>query len=151
MKGKIMQKQIEILLAEDNSDDVLLIKKAFLQAKLVNIIRVVRDGEEALAYLQQQGRYKDAQRPGLVLLDIRMPKKNGFEVLEELKRNGSLRNLPVVILTTSNAEEDIAKSYASGACSFITKPVNCEEFKKLVERFELYWVLVSQIPHYPEE
>lgn len=139
--------KIEILMAEDNEDDILMTQKAFQSSKLLNGINVVKDGEEAMAYFRRQGKYKDAKRPGLVLLDINMPKKDGWAVLKEIKADPELRSIPVLILTTSKQEEDVARSYASGACSFIPKPVGFQAFQKLVERFELYWMLVARLPH----
>lgn len=137
---------IKILLAEDNEDDIFMIRKAFEEIKLMNVMDVVKDGEEAMAYLRRQGPYKDAQFPGLLLLDIRMPKKDGFEVLKEIKGDPALKHLPVVFLTTSKQEEDVVKSYAGGACSFVVKPVGFTQFQEMVKQFELYWVLVSRVP-----
>jgi CheY-like chemotaxis protein len=137
---------VEILLVEDNEDDIVLTQEAFTEAKLMNVINTVRDGEEALAYLRREGKYKVARLPGLILLDINMPKKNGFEVLETMKADPSLRSLPVVMLTTSDREEDIVRSYADGACSYIRKPVDLDRFIDVVKQFELYWTLVSKIP-----
>jgi CheY-like chemotaxis protein len=137
---------VEILLVEDNEDDIVLTQEAFTEARLVNVINTVRDGEEALAYLRREGKYKVARLPGLILLDINMPKKNGFEVLEAMKADPSLRSLPVIMLTTSDREEDIVCSYADGACSYIRKPVDLDRFVDVVKQFELYWTLVSQIP-----
>lgn len=141
-----MHKSVELLLVEDNEDDIVLIEEAFAEAKLMNVIYKVKDGEEALAYLRQEGKYKHVQRPGLVLLDINMPKKNGFEVLKELKADPRLQALPVVMLTTSDREEDIARSYNDGACSYIRKPMTLERFAQVVKDFELYWTLVSRVP-----
>ena len=137
---------IEILLAEDSDDDVLIIQSAFTKERLLNIIKVVGDGEEAMNYLRKQGKYQDVRQPGLVLLDINMPKKNGLEVLKEIKQDSVLQHIPVVILTTSSREEDIVKSYSSGACSYITKPVVVDELRKVLKHFELYWTLVAKIP-----
>lgn len=137
---------VEILLVEDNEDDIVLTQEAFTEAKLVNVINTVRDGEEALAYLRREGQYKVARLPGLILLDINMPKKNGFEVLEAMKVDPALRSLPVIMLTTSDREEDIVRSYADGACSYIRKPVDLDRFIDVVKQFELYWTLVSKIP-----
>ncbi len=137
---------VEILLVEDNEDDIVLTQEAFTEARLVNVINTVRDGEEALAYLRREGKYKVARLPGLILLDINMPKKNGFEVLEAMKADPSLQSLPVIMLTTSDREEDIVRSYADGACSYIRKPVDLDRFVDVVKQFELYWTLVSQIP-----
>jgi CheY-like chemotaxis protein len=137
---------VDILLVENNEDDVVLIREAFADARLVNIVHVVRDGEEALAYLRCEGPYRDAARPGLVLLDIAMPKKNGFETLHDMRTDPTLRTIPVVMLTTSRREEDIAHSYAEGACSFISKPVRVEQLHEVLKQFALYWVLVSKVP-----
>jgi len=146
----MMSEPLELLLVEDNEDDIVIIREAFADARLGNVLNTVRDGEEALAYLRQEGRYQDAHRPGLVLLDINMPKKNGFEVLETIKAHPQLRSLPVIMLTTSDREEDIVHSYADGACSYIRKPVDLNQFNEVVKHFELYWTLVSRIPGYKE-
>lgn len=141
-----MGEPMEILLVEDNEDDILLEQEALADAKLVNLMSVVRDGEEALAYLRRQGKYQNARLPGLILLDINMPKKNGFEVLNEIKMDTDLKHIPVVMLTTSDSEADIVKSYARGACSFITKPMDFDKFRDVIRQFALYWALVSRIP-----
>jgi len=137
---------LEILLVEDNEDDILLEQEALAEAKLVNLMSVVRDGEEAMAFLRRQGRYQNAQIPGLILLDINMPKKNGFEVLNELKADPTLMHIPVVMLTTSDNEADIVKSYVKGACSYITKPMDFDKFREVVKQFALYWALVARVP-----
>lgn len=137
---------MDILLVEDNEDDILLEEEALADAKLVNLMYIVRDGEEAMAYLRRQGKYHNAQRPGLILLDINMPKKNGFEVLNEIKADPSLMHIPVIMLTTSDNEADIVKSYAKGACSFITKPMNFDKFRDVVNQFAIYWGLVARVP-----
>lgn len=137
---------MEILLVEDNEDDILLEQEAIADAKLVNLMHVVRDGEEAMAYLRRQGKYRNAQMPGLVLLDINMPKKNGFEVLNDMKADPDLMHIPVVMLTTSDNEADIVKSYAKGACSFITKPMDFDKFRDVIRQFALYWALVARVP-----
>ncbi len=140
-------KVIEILLAEDNDDDCVMIKEGFEDKKFLNIIDVVKDGEEVLTYLRQEGNYREKRMPGLVLLDINMPKKTGLEALQEIKDDPKLKHIPVIVLTTSSREEDIVKSYQYGACSYLNKPVEFEDFFKVVERFELYWALVSKIPN----
>lgn len=137
---------LEILLVEDNEDDILMTLEAFREAKLANVVRVLHDGEQALAYLRRQGEHRDVVLPGLVLLDINMPRKGGFEVLEEMKLAPELQHIPVIMLTTSTREEDVAKSYASGACSYIPKPVSMEQFIEMARQFSLYWALVSRIP-----
>jgi CheY-like chemotaxis protein len=147
-----MKEQIvEILLVEDSEDDIVMIEEALENAKLLNILQVVRDGEEAMAYLRREGKYANAVPPGLILLDINMPKKNGFEVLEEIKSDPELKQTPVVMLTTSDRETDIVKSYSAGANSYITKPVGFENLKKVVEQLGLYWAVVARIPHPPEK
>jgi CheY-like chemotaxis protein len=142
----MMSEPLELLLVEDNDDDIVLIEDAFAEAKLMNVIFAVRDGEEALAYLRQEGQYTHRRRPGLVLLDINMPKKNGFEVLEAIKADPRLRTLPVIMLTTSDREEDVVRSYNDGASSYIRKPITLEQFARVIKGFELYWTLVSRIP-----
>ena len=137
---------IEILVIDDNEDDIIMIKEAMSEAKLINLVNRVHDGEQALAYLRKQGEYADANTPALILLDINMPRKNGFEVLEEIKADPQLRSLPVVMLTTSAREEDIVRSYASGACSFISKPVDFDKFQEIARQFSLYWALVAKVP-----
>ena len=139
-------KPMEILLVEDNEDDIVLEQEALAEAKLVNLMSVVRDGEEAMAFLRRQGQYQNAQIPGLILLDINMPKKNGFEVLHELKADPALMHIPVVMLTTSDNESDIVKSYAKGACSYITKPMDFDKFRDVIKQFALYWALIARIP-----
>ena len=140
------QPPIDILLVEDNDDDILLTREAFSEGRLVNIVHAVQDGEEALQYLRRQGQYSDAPLPGLVLLDINMPKMNGLEVLEEIKADPDIKHLPVVMLTTSERENDIVHSYEFGACSYIKKPVQLSDFRDTLRRFELYWALVARIP-----
>lgn len=142
----MMSESVELLLVEDNEDDIVLIEEAFVEAKLMNVIFKVRDGEEALAYLRQEGPYTHMRKPGLVLLDINMPKKNGFEVLQAMKADPLLQSLPVVILTTSDREDDIVRSYADGACSYIRKPMTLQQFAQAVKDFELYWTMVSRLP-----
>jgi len=140
---------IDILLAEDSEDDVVLIRETLEGTKLVNLAQVVPDGEQALDYLRQAGQYRNAQRPGLVLLDINMPRKNGLEVLEAMKADPKLRMLPVIMLTISGREEDVVRAYANGACSYIRKPVGFNDFQKLVNQFCLYWAQVATIPGHP--
>lgn len=138
---------IEILLVEDNEDDVVLAREAFDESRLLNIVHVVRDGEQALAYLRREGEFADRHLPGLVLLDINMPRKNGFEVLDEVKSDPALKYLPMVMLTVSDREEDVVKSYAGGAVSYIRKPVTFDQLRMIVHKFELYWTVVSRLPN----
>lgn len=137
---------IDILLVEDNDDDIVLIREALEDARLLNMLHVVTDGQEAMEYLRQQGRHQDVAPPGLVLLDINMPKKNGFEVLIEMKAIPALRHIPVVMLTSSDREEDIVRSYSDGASSFIRKPVNFNDFQEVIKQFAIYWALVVKVP-----
>jgi CheY-like chemotaxis protein len=139
---------LAILLVDDNEDDIVIVQETFADAQLAHIMHTVRDGEEALMYLRREGPYKDVPQPGLLLLDINMPKKNGFEVMQELKGDPQLRSLPVIMLTTSDREEDIVLSYAYGAASYIRKPVDLDQFRAVVKQFEIYWTLVSRIPAY---
>jgi CheY-like chemotaxis protein len=141
-----MTEAIEILLAEDNEDDVLMIREAFEETDIASIVGVVSDGEEALRYLRRLPPYQQARRPGLLLLDINMPKKDGFQVLEELKSDSHLRHLPVVMLTTSHREEDVVRCYSGGACSYVTKPIDFKHFQDIVRQFGLYWTLVARVP-----
>ena len=136
----------DILIAEDNEDDILLIREAFEEVNMVNRIAVVRDGEEALAYLRGEGPFRDSPLPGMVLLDINMPKKTGLEVLTDIKAEPRFRALPSVMLTVSEREEDIIRSFEQGACSYIRKPVTFTRFITVVKEFEMYWTLVSKIP-----
>jgi CheY-like chemotaxis protein len=137
---------LEILVVDDNEDDVLLLQESLRDLPEVNLLQAVHDGEEALAFLRREGQYAGVSRPGLVLLDINMPKKNGFEVLAEMKSDPSLRTIPVVMLTTSNRDADVTTAYGGGACSFVTKPVNFDRLKLIAEHFVCYWTTVVQIP-----
>jgi chemotaxis family two-component system response regulator Rcp1 len=131
---------------EDNPDDIELAMEALKDAKVGNILKVVRDGEEALAYLRCEGQYHGAMRPDLILLDLNMPKKDGREVLKEIKNHPTLRRIPVVILTTSQAEEDILNTYDLHANCYITKPVDFTQFLKVVRSIEDFWLTVVKLP-----
>jgi CheY-like chemotaxis protein len=137
---------VEILLVDDNEDDIVIIQEAFAEMTRTIIISTVRDGEEALRYLRREGKFSSAQIPDAVLLDINMPRKSGFEVLEELKRESTLSSLPVIMLTMSDREEDVVRAYASGARSYIQKPVDLKLFKTVLKQFEEYWTGVSRLP-----
>ncbi len=137
---------IEILLVEDNPGDVRLTVEALKEAKVHNRLSVVSDGVEALAFLRRTGRYTDAIRPDVILLDLNLPKKDGREVLAEIKADETLRRIPVVILTTSKAEEDILRSYALHANCFITKPVDLDQFIKVVRSIEEFWFTIVRLP-----
>jgi CheY-like chemotaxis protein len=142
-------KPIVILLVEDNPDHVLIIKRGLEGNNVANEICVANDGQEAMDYLLHQGQYCDAgkaPRPGLILLDIKLPKLDGFEVLSRIKRDPSLKSIPVIILTSSDQEVDIAKGYLQGANSYVSKPMQFSEFVKKVREVELYWILVNRLP-----
>ena len=138
--------QIEILLVEDDPADVELTKEAMLQSKIVVNLNVVIDGEQALEYLQRNGEYKDSTRPDMVLLDLNLPKLDGRDVLKAMKQNDDLKTIPVIVLTTSKAEEDIVKSYGLGANCFITKPVGLEQFTEVVRSIEDFWFTIVRLP-----
>jgi chemotaxis family two-component system response regulator Rcp1 len=137
---------IEILLVEDNPGDVRLTKEALKEGKVMNVLNTVGDGEEALAYLHRQGAYAQAARPDLILLDLNLPRKSGREVLAEIKEDPELKRIPVVILTVSEAEQDIVKSYNLHANCYITKPVNLEQFVEVVKSIEDFWLTVVMLP-----
>jgi len=144
-QGKV-GKPIEILLVEDNAADVRLTREAFDDAKVLNNLNVVGDGVEAMAYMRREGKYANATRPDLVLLDLNMPRKDGREVLAEVKADPDLMRIPVVILTVSKAEEDILKSYNLHANCYISKPVNLAQFLKVVESIENFWLTIVELP-----
>ncbi|MBN1273303.1 MAG: response regulator [Candidatus Aminicenantes bacterium] len=137
---------IEILLVEDNPGDVRLMMEALKDCKVQNHIHVVEDGAEALDFIFRKKAYKDAPRPDLILLDLNLPKKDGREVLAEIKKNDSLKRIPVVILTASNAEKDILKAYDLNANCYITKPVDLDQFINVVKSIENFWLCVVMLP-----
>lgn len=137
---------IEILMVEDNPGDVRLTKEALKDAKVSNTLRVVEDGAAALDYLHRRGVHADAPRPDLILLDLNLPKKNGREVLEEIKQDANLKSIPVVILTTSQAEEDVVRAYSLHANCYITKPVDFTQFAKIVRTIEDFWLSIVTLP-----
>lgn len=141
---------VEILLVEDNPGDVRLTVEALKEGKVSNNLNVVRDGVEALAYLQKQNGYTECRKPDLILLDLNLPKKNGQEVLREIKKDPVLKRIPVVILTTSEAEQDVLKSYDLHANCYITKPVDLEQFMRVVQLIEDFWFTVVMLPGYKE-
>ena len=141
-------KSIAILMADDE-DDRLMTKEALNEARLVNDLRFVVDGEELLDYLHRRGKFTDpadSPRPGLILLDLNMPKKDGREALKEIKADSDLRRIPIVVLTTSEAEEDIYRSYDLGVNSFITKPVSFEGLVYVISALAQYWFQIVQLP-----
>ena len=137
---------IEILLVEDSAGDVRLTQEALRDAKVQNNLHVVSDGMEATSFLWRQGKHANAPRQGLILLDLNLPKKGGREVLEEVKLDPGLQNIPVVILTTSAAEEDILRSYQLHANCYITKPVDLDQFLKVVKTIDDFWLTIVRFP-----
>ena len=139
-------KPIHILLVEDNEGDIFLVTEALEEGKIVNKISVAKDGKEAIDFLEKKGKYQNADRPDLILLDINLPKKNGFEVLEHIKAQKNLKQIPVIMLTTSSAEKDILMSYKNHANCYITKPVDVENFLKVVYSIENFWISIVTLP-----
>ena len=142
-------KVITILLADDDPDDRQLTRDAFAENRLANVLNTVEDGEELLEYLQRRGRYadlKDVPLPGLILLDLNMPRKDGREALKEIKADVNLRRIPIVVLTTSKAEEDILRTYDLGVNSYITKPVTFKSLVELIKLLGRYWFEVVELP-----
>jgi CheY-like chemotaxis protein len=137
---------IEILLVEDSAGDIRLTREALRDAKVQNKLHVVSDGMQATYFLRQQGMYANAPRPDLILLDLNLPKKSGREVLEEIKLDPSLKSIPVVVLTTSAAEEDILRSYQLHANCYITKPVDLDQFLKVVRDIDSFWLAIVRLP-----
>lgn len=137
---------IHILLVEDNAGDVRLTREALKEGKVGNSLTVAPDGVEALAILRQEGRYAGEARPDLILLDLNLPKKDGREVLAEIKDNPALRRIPVVVLTTSKAEEDIVRTYDLHANCYITKPVDFDKFVAVVRSIDDFWLSVVRLP-----
>lgn len=138
--------EIDVLLVEDDAGDVLMTQEAFEHHKLRNQLHVVSDGVEALAFLRREGEYADAPRPGLILLDLNLPRKDGREVLEEVKNDESLRSIPIVVLTTSQAEEDILRSYNLHANAYVAKPVDFERFIAVIRQIDDFFVSVVKLP-----
>ena len=143
---KTQVQAIEILLVEDNPGDVILTQEAFSDAKISNNLHVTRDGEEALAYLRKEKGYENAIRPDLILLDLNLPKIDGREVLDTIKNDDSLKRIPVVVLTSSEAEQDIIKTYNLHANSYVVKPINLNQFVKVVSAVENFWFSVVTLP-----
>ena len=141
--------KVPILLIEDDEDDVSLTQRAFIKGKILNKLYVVRDGEEAMEFLEHRGRYNnpdEAPKPGIILLDLNMPKMDGREVLHKIKSNEKLRVIPVIVLTTSERDGDILESYENGANTFITKPVEFGKFVETVVTLGKYWLSIAELP-----
>lgn len=137
---------LKILLVEDNPGDVRLTMEALKDAEVPNRLSVVRDGVEAMEFLRRQGQYVAAPRPDLILLDLNLPKKDGRQVLKEIKADDTLKRIPVVVLTTSRTEEDILKAYDLNANCYITKPVDLDQFTQVMQAIEVFWMTVVKLP-----
>jgi CheY-like chemotaxis protein len=140
---------VTILLVEDNLQDIEITKRAFAKGRVHNDLMVVRDGEEALDYLCRRGKFQDpasSPRPGMILLDLNLPKLGGLDVLQRIKRDESLKSIPVIVLTVSQREQDIVRSYDLGVNTYIQKPVEFENFMRVVNTVHEYWILIATLP-----
>ncbi|HEY1618143.1 MAG TPA: response regulator [Streptosporangiaceae bacterium] len=137
---------VDVLLVEDDEGDALMTREAFEYYKIRNTLHVVTDGEKALQFVRRTGEYKDAPRPGLILMDLNLPRRDGLEVLAELKQDPDLRVIPVVILTTSQAEEDILRSYSLHANAYVSKPVDFERFIDVIRQIDSFFITVVRLP-----
>jgi chemotaxis family two-component system response regulator Rcp1 len=146
MSDAAFGRPVEILLVEDNPSDVRLTRESLKDSKVLNHMSVVDNGVEAMAFLRREGKYVKATRPDLILLDLNLPKKDGREVLAEIKADEQLRRIPVVVLTTSSAEQDILKTYDLHANCYITKPVNMDQFSAVVKAIEEFWFTIVKLP-----
>jgi CheY-like chemotaxis protein len=140
---------ISVLLVEDDPGDVLLIREAFADHKVGNVLSVVSDGVEAMRFMRGEGEHADAERPDLVLLDLNLPRKSGAEVLAEIKGDPVLATIPVIVLTTSEAEEDVLRSYKLHANAYITKPVDFDRFKAIVQQIDDFFIGIVRLPPRP--
>jgi CheY-like chemotaxis protein len=146
MSTQMTGRQIEVLLVEDDPGDVLMTREAFDDYKVKNQLHVVNDGVEAMAFLRREGEHAQAPRPDLVLLDLNLPRMDGREVLEAIKSDAELASIPVVVLTTSEAEEDVLRSYSLHANAYVTKPVDFERFIEVVRQIDDFFVTVVRLP-----
>jgi CheY-like chemotaxis protein len=146
MSSSILKYSIDILLVEDNAADVRMTEEALNNAKMLNSLNVVEDGEAALDYLYQRGQYSTAGRPDLILLDLNLPKKDGHEVLEIIKSDDRLKSIPVVVLTTSTSEADMLRAYNLQANCYVTKPVDFERFSEIIKSISEFWMTAVVLP-----
>ena len=146
LKKKFSMSPVEILLVEDNPGDVRLTQEALDEARVINRLSVVEDGMDAMDFLYREGTYSEAPRPDLILLDLNLPKKDGREVLAEVKDDATLKQIPIIVMTTSKAEEDIIKTYNLHANCYITKPVDFDEFIGVVKSIENFWLSIVKLP-----
>ena len=142
----IIDKPVEILLVEDNEGDIGLIEEVFEEAKIRNTLHIAEDGEEAILFLRGEGKFSGSPRPDIILLDLNLPKKDGREVLREIKEDNNLKNIPVVVLTTSRAEKDILRSYDLHANAYVTKPLDFDQLIKVVKSIENFWLEIVKLP-----
>jgi two-component system, chemotaxis family, response regulator Rcp1 len=143
---KACYRPIEVLLVEDNPVDIMVTEEAFKDGRICNRLHIVNDGVEALEFLRREGKYQEVPRPDLILLDLNLPKKDGREVLADIKEDDDLRRIPVVVLTTSESETDILRSYDLHANCFITKPVGLDQFAEVVRSIEGFWFTIVKLP-----
>ena len=143
---KIIDKPVEILLVEDNEGDVGLIEEVFEEAKIRNNLHIAEDGEEAILFLHGEGKFSGSPRPDIILLDLNLPKKDGREVLREIKEDSNLKNIPVVVLTTSGAEKDILRAYDLHANAYVTKPLDFDQFIMVVKSIANFWLEIVKLP-----
>ena len=142
-------KPVKILLVEDNVQDIEITQRAFAKGRVRNELTVVRDGEEAIEYLYHRGKYQDpatSPRPGMILLDLNLPKVGGLEVLQQIKKDDQLKQIPVIVLTVSQREEDVVRSYDLGVNTYIQKPVEFDNFMRVVNAVQEYWILIATLP-----
>ena len=140
---------VKILLVEDNVQDIEITQRAFARGRVRNELTVVRDGEEAIDYLYHRGKYQDpatSPRPGMILLDLNLPKVGGLEVLQQIKKDAQLKQIPVIVLTVSQREEDVVRSYDLGVNTYIQKPVEFDNFMRVVNAVHEYWILIATLP-----
>lgn len=147
MRANTTARSIEILLVEDNPGDIILTKEAFAEAKIKNNIHIAKDGEEALAYLNNHQGFENAVKPDLILLDLNLPKIDGREVLDNIKSDEHLCHIPVVVLTSSESEQDILETYELHANSYVVKPINLDQFVSVINAIENFWFTVVTLPH----
>jgi len=146
MSTSKIQQNYAILLVEDNPDDVLITRRALLKGMVKNTLYVVGDGEKAIKFLRKEDEYKKSPTPTLILLDLKMPKLDGFQVLKEIKSDDKLKSIPVIVLTTSDRDKDVEDAYRLGCNSYIVKPVSFESFIKTVIEIGEYWLIISRVP-----
>ncbi len=146
MQGNERGSAVKILLVEDNPGDVRLTQEALKESKMLNELYVAEDGVEALEFLNREGKYSDAPHPDLILLDLNLPKKDGRELLEEIKADEKLMRIPVVVLTTSKAQEDIYRMYEQHANCYITKPIDLDQFIEVVKSIDNFWLTIVKLP-----